>query len=234
MQKRGIIPDLILFADTGGERPETYEYVEMFSSWLVGHGMPSVTVVWKVTREGERQTLEENCLEIKSLPSLAYGFKKCSLKFKIGPQDKFVNHFPPAIETWKKGERVIKAIGYDAGEERRATITEDDKYIYWYPLIEWGYGRNDCERIIQEVGLPLPGKSSCFFCPSMHKSEILELRKAHADLLERALVIEKNAQLLTVKGLGRSYAWRDLIKANEEQMKMFCEVVDEVCNCYDG
>lgn len=27
MHKRGIRPDLILFADTGGERPETYETV---------------------------------------------------------------------------------------------------------------------------------------------------------------------------------------------------------------
>ena len=234
MQKRNIIPDLILFADTGGGRPETYQYLELFNEWLSSRDMPQIITVKKVDIHGEIMTLERNCLEQKMLPSLAYGFKSCSQKFKIAPQDKHVNHFIPAIEAWKKDEKVIKAIGYDADEERRAKIPSDKKYDYWYPLIEWDIGREECEKTIADVGLPQPGKSSCFFCPSMKKREIFELRDKHPDLLQRALDIEGNAELDVIPGLGRSFAWNDLIYNDANQIKMFVDVVDEECNCYDG
>jgi len=234
MQKRKIIPDLILFADTGGERPSTYRYLEMFNEWLSSHSMPRIITVKKVNLHGEIMTLERNCLEQKMLPSLAYGFKSCSQKFKIAPQDKYVNHFPLAIETWKKGEKVTKAIGYDADEERRAKIATDPKYFRWYPLIEWNIGREKCELVISDAGLPQPGKSSCFFCPSMHKKEIFELQEQNPDLLNRALDMESNADLKVIPGLGRSFAWNRLIKDDAEQTKMFCDVVDQECGCYDG
>ena len=105
MWKRGIIPDLNLFADTGAERPEIYWYLIMFSLWLVARGMPPTTTVKKVDLHGEVMTLERNCLEQKMLPSLAYGFKSCSQKFKIAPQDKYCNHFPPRCGSVEEGRK---------------------------------------------------------------------------------------------------------------------------------
>ena len=45
MWLKGIVPDAILFADTGGEREETYRFIEVFSQWLESVGFPPVTVV---------------------------------------------------------------------------------------------------------------------------------------------------------------------------------------------
>jgi len=42
--------------------------------------MPPITRVYKTTRDGKRLTLEDECLQSCSLPSIAYGFKRCSLK----------------------------------------------------------------------------------------------------------------------------------------------------------
>ena len=72
--------DLILFADTGAEHPHTYAYLEVMDRWLKDHGMPPITRVYKTTRDGKRLTLEDECLQSCSLPSIAYGFKRCSLK----------------------------------------------------------------------------------------------------------------------------------------------------------
>ena len=234
MHKRGIKPDLILFADTGGERPETYAAVEAVSAWCVAHGMPAIGTV-KKTYQGEPETLEANCLRMNMLPSIAYSFKSCSMKFKTDPQDKYCNNWPPARECWDAGLKVRKAIGYDAGEERRAHIANDDKYDYWYPLIEWNLWRDDCEAICRAEGLPT-AKSSCFFCPSMKKHEIFALKKEHPDLAARALAMEAQAELITVKGLGRNYAWRDLLKNDEYQLKLFSDAgTPEIpCGCYDG
>ena len=172
--------------------------------------------VYKTTRDGKRLTLEDECLQSCSLPSIAYGFKRCSLKHKIGPQEKFCNHYPPCQKAWAAGKRVVKFIGYDAGEGYRSDKVllgdlADRKYSKWYPLMEWGWTRDDCIRQIEAAGLPQPGKSSCFFCPSMKPDEITALREQHPDLFRRALALEDNARknLKTVKGLGRNYSWRE-------------------------
>ena len=119
MYLREIPIDLILFADTGGERRHTYDFIEKFDAWLTARGLPEVTFVQYHTKDGERLTLEQECLKSGTLPSIAYGFKKCSLKHKIGTQEKFCNHDERCKAIWKAGGKVDKYIGYDAGETRR-------------------------------------------------------------------------------------------------------------------
>ena len=197
---RHCIPvDLILFADTGGEHPHTYAYLDIMDRWLKDHGMPEITRVYKTTKDGRRLTLEDECLKSGMLPSIAYGFKRCSLKHKIGPQEKFCNNYPPCREVWASGKKVVKFIGYDAGEQYRSDKVllrdlADPKYSKWYPLMEWGWDREACVRAIEAAGLPQPGKSSCFFCPSMRAEEIIDLREHYPELFRRALALEDNAR----------------------------------------
>ena len=217
MVRLGEPVDAILFADTGGERPSTYSFVEIFSAWLLAHGYPTITTVKK---GGIPETLEQNCLRNETLPSLAFGRKACSHKYKIEPQDKWANNWPPAQAAWAAGQKVVKLIGYDIDEPHRAAIPESEKFVYRYPLLEWGWGREECVRAIAAAGLPQPGKSSCFFCPSMTKGEIQQLRKENPDLLIRALNIESTAKeagnLHTVNGLGRRLNWGEFIELVEE------------------
>ena len=157
--------------------------------------MPQITRVYKTTKDGGRLTLEEECLKSGTLPSIAYGFKRCSLKHKIGPQEKFCNNYPPCRKVWNSGKKVVKFIGYDAGEHYRSDKVllrdlADPKYSKWYPLMEWGWDRKACVRAIEAAGLPQPGKSSCFFCPSMRAEEIIDLRERYPDLFRRALALE--------------------------------------------
>lgn len=233
MVKREERYDFALFADTGGERPETYDYILTFNEWLASQGQPLILTVRK---GGKEETLEENCLRMNMLPSIAYGFKGCSFKYKIEPQNKWANNNSECRATWNAGEKVTKCIGYDMDEPHRwfGKDWNDKKYFYRSPLIEWRMGREECVESIRSVGLPLPGKSACFFCPSSKKHEILELKRAHPILMQRALKMEANAKLETVKGLGRNFAWRDLVAADEAQLKMFPEGMETDCGCYEG
>lgn len=235
MSRRGHRPDAILFADTGGERPETYAAVRKVSDWCVAHGFPAIETVSYVSKKRGDETLEGICLRTKSLPSIAFGFKSCSEKYKIRPQDRWLRNWPAAAQAWSEGLKVIKAIGYDAGEVRRAKTRTESKFAFWYPLVEWGIYREDCVEICKSEGLPT-AKSSCFFCPSMRKHEVLDLAKTHPDLLKRALDMEANAHLTSVKGLGRSYAWSDLVKNANAQCDLFSYggEPETPCGCYDG
>ena len=117
--RRGIRPDLILFADTGGEKPETYRYMPVIQEYLKKVKFPPVVTVRYEPKTAPYHTLEGQCLHTGTLPSLAYGGKTCSLKFKRGPADAHVlRHFPPA-KLIEQGKRVVRAIGFDATEERR-------------------------------------------------------------------------------------------------------------------
>lgn len=238
MKDRGIIPDVITFADTGGEKPETYSYIEYFSGWLKQNGMPEIT---PVRFDGKYKTLEEECLGSGTLPSLAYGFKKCSQKWKLAPQDKFFNNNEQAKAVWASGGKVTKAIGYDAGESHRALhIHEDNKYKYWYPLVEWLWNRKGCLEAIKKEGLRSPVKSACFFCPAMRRGEILQLQNCHPELVERALKIESTAlnnkdnPIRSIKGLGRAWSWADFLNANEQQRGLFEDQGSIPCLCFDG
>lgn len=246
MKGRGIKPDLILFADTGAEMPHTYEHINAMNVWLKKTGWPEITVLQYFTRESERMTLECECLNSKTLPSIAYGFKRCSLKHKKSVQDKFCNNFDKCKEVWAgngKSGKVSRFIGFDADEEGRMEGAEkadaqDKKYKHEYPLIEWGWGREKCVRVIKSEGMLPPGKSSCFFCPNMKKHEIFQLKQDYPELLKRAIAIEDNAieGLTSVKGLGRNWAWRDLIYGDPLTIPM-CGMTDNddiPCGCYDG
>lgn len=231
---RGVSVDLILFADTGGEKPHTYEYVDLFSKWLVSHGMPEIVTVQQVNRAGEKITLEQQCLDNNALPSLAYGFKSCSQKHKIFPQNKFVNNWEPAKQELAAGRKLTKLIGYDADEHHRTNKDyTDDKYDFYYPLVEWNMGRDECEYSIKNAGLPLPGKSACYFCPASKPHEIKNLLVRYPDLADRAICMEKNAELSSVKGLGRSFSWANLL-ATQDMFSGSAFPPEMVCGCYDG
>ena len=224
MARRRVAVDLILFADTGGERPETYAAVARVSAWCVDHGLPKI-----VTVREPGPTLEEDCLTRKALPSIAYGFKTCSQRWKARPQDRYLKGWLP------DGSHYRKAIGYDLSEERRCRTSEDERCENWFPLIEWNLWRDDCEGICIAAGLPT-AKSACFYCPSSRKPEVLLLAKQHPELMARAMAMEANAELKTVKGLGRHWSWSAFVKMDAAQLRLFSDTgTPEIdCGCYDG
>jgi hypothetical protein len=117
--RRSIRPDLILFADTGGEKPETYAYLPVIQRYLQRVGFPPVVTVRYRPKRAAYDTLEGQCLHTGTLPSLAYGGKSCSIKYKRTPQDRYIlSRYPPA-EFTAGGRRVVRAIGFDASEQRR-------------------------------------------------------------------------------------------------------------------
>ena len=219
--ERRLQVDHILFADTGGELPETYEFNELFSKWLMDRGMPQI-----VTVKSPNVTLEQDCLTRHALPSIAYGFATCSQRFKKEPQEKYLNEI-----TKGNPLPIIKLIGFDAGEWHR--IRHDDGLRY--PLVEWGWFRRDCLDAIDRAGLCPPVKSACFFCPMRKKHEIRQLRIKHPDLLQRSIAMEKNADLTTIKGLGIRWSWDDFAKADEAQDPLFPDAfAEKPCTCMEG
>lgn len=182
----------IIFADTGDEKKETYDYLPIINTWLDKVGFPRVTVVRYQPKNFKHYppyaTLGQNCLTNGTLPSLAFGFKSCSLKWKVAPQNAWTDTWPMAVDYWRNGGKVLKVIGYDASPKDKmryahAKDLEDPKYQYWYPLIEWDMDRDACKAAIRSAGLPVPPKSACVFCPATQPQELHEYRKEYLRLI---------------------------------------------------
>jgi len=218
MAARGERPDLILFADTGDEKPETYAYLPVINAWLERVGFPQVTVVKNPRPKSGDKSLSESCLRLGTLPALAYGAHQCSLVWKRDPQHKYIKAWQPAIDAWAAGLRVTTCIGYDAGprdscRQYKAEGKESPGFANRFPLIEWGWDRARCEQEIAAAGLPVPVKSACFHCPASKKDEIVWLRREQPALYARALQMEETARakgLKNIAGLGRRFSWADV------------------------
>ncbi len=103
-----------------------------------------------------------------------------------------------------------------------------------YLLIEWEWGRDECIAAIKRFGLPQPGKSSCFMCPSSKKHEVIKLSREHPELYAQAVKLERRAlagegqaPAARVAGLGRHWNWETLEGTD-------AATPDVDCGCYDG
>lgn len=93
----------------------------------------------------------------------APGSRSCTADFKI----RVIGH-ELVVRGATNAEPATVALGISVDEIERARLGIDPlaKYqLRTYPLLDLGLHRSDCKRLIADAGLPVPGKSACFFCP---------------------------------------------------------------------
>ena len=161
-------PDLILFADTGSEKLETYAYLKPVNAWLTKVHFPPITVVKNHRPKSGDKSLYDACHRNSVLPALAYGAHQCSIVWKRDPQLAYVKSWPPAVEARTRGHPITFLIGYDAGpRDRCRSYKAEGKAstgtVNAFPLIEWGWDRDRCAAEIAAAGLPIPSNQPVSF-----------------------------------------------------------------------
>ncbi|MFF5675091.1 hypothetical protein ACFY8S_34145 [Streptomyces hygroscopicus] len=91
----------------------------------------------------------------------APGRRNCTADFKIKLVGRWLREHGATAE-----EPATVGIGISLDEIHRANRRRrEPPEVIEYPLLDLRLRRDDCERVITEAGLPVPPKSSCFFCP---------------------------------------------------------------------
>jgi hypothetical protein len=226
--------DYVIFADTGEEKPETYQSIQVFKRYLFDKYSLNITIVRRMV-SGKPQTLSEYCQQHVILPSFHWRF--CTDKFKIRPIRQFLK------SVAKKETSFVEYIGFDADEWERVKKSYWSDTTYSYPLIDYDIHRIDCECIIKRHGLPIPPKSSCYFCPFTKPQELAELQEKHPDLIAKMKELEEyvNNHNSTRKKPFRLFnqytvqQWIDIGKGKlkGEKLQLWLFDVRKPCVCID-
>lgn len=203
--------DVAVFADTGGEHPETYRYFhEVILPFCMEHEIELARV------KSDKPPLYDFYFSKHIIPTRR--FRHCTDHYKIKPLKKYAMQKYP-------DEEIQFLIGFATDEAHRAK--EDCGSVY--PLLELGIDREGCKRVIIEAGLPLPIKSGCYFCPFTKKQGWLNLLNNHKALFVKAEELEKNCSrypefTLTNKPLER-------VRKNVEDQQSLCDWVSKCPIC---
>lgn len=171
--------DEVVFADTGGEVPETYDYLKVAADYLETHGIPFRVVANRV----QGRDLYANCWHRRVIPSAVWRW--ATRDFKVRPIFKYYRSFNAHIDQY---------VGIAWDEVERMKDSTVDYVTNVYPLIERRMTRNDCIRLIEAEGLPVPVKSGCFFCPFNSLDRWAWIHEKHPQLFERAIQLEENSK----------------------------------------
>lgn len=193
---------LFIFANTGddSEHPATLRYVrEVAVPYAAEHGIELLELDRVPTRglsKGKVETLWGRLMRegSRSLPipvrmsNGAPGTRSCTADFKIAVVGRELKARGATVE-----DPATVALGISVDEVERAKPGIDPKAPYQfrtYPLLDLGLHRRDCAAVISRGGLPVPGKSACFFCPFHDLEAWRRLKHDTPELFDKACHLE--------------------------------------------
>ena len=176
-------PRVAVFADTGGELPETYEHLRKFGSWLKREGLSLYTV------QDPEMSLEEWVLTRHTVIPAFFdpggaSQRQCTAHWKIRPIYRFIR-YSLKVKTFNI------QIGISVDEFYRMKPARPKYAENTWPLVDMNLTRQDCLEIIRKEGIKRVGKSACFFCPYQGTHRWLNTHKRHPNLWKRAIRMEK-------------------------------------------
>jgi hypothetical protein len=141
-------------------------------------------------------TLSQEMISQGTIPQLG-GFRACSIHAKG-------NILDSVIAAITQGQPYRHVIGFEANEQGRAL--KDSGYNSearrgWYPLVEWGFTRQDCLDYIAEKTGVVWLKSACGFCPFAMTNEtgrrnLMQRYRTEPALAAKSLLMEDIARRL--------------------------------------
>jgi len=186
--------DAAVFANVGddSENPATLAFIHDHAVPYAARHSFQLEQVCRTWRDGTHTTLHDYVTgDIASIPIPVYmeggapGTRQCSERWKIAVVARWLRDHGASPEN--PAELLI---GFSWDELERVKDISDPIARRSYPLIDLRLNRGDCMEIIRNVGLPVPPKSSCWFCPYRGARGFAEMRRDQPELFDRAVVFE--------------------------------------------
>lgn len=169
--------DEAVFADTGGELPETYQFLEVARKYLERRGKRLVVV------RSKAGTLYETCKRRQVTPSQIWRWS--TRDYKVTPIHAYYREI---------GGHIHEYLGIAYDEIHRMKASRESYITSHFPLVDYRLTRADCVSLIRSARLAVPVKSGCFFCPFNNVARWQEINALHPDLYRKAMKLEESSK----------------------------------------
>lgn len=213
--KLGVDVDAAVFANTGddSEHPATLDFIRDYARpFAEAAGIP-IHQVQYTRRDGSQWTLKQriatptkngrtaDIIPFYTPEGMPFS-RGCTADFKIRPIGKWLKANGASADN-----PATVCIGISTDEIIRVKNKRESEYERpIYPLIDLGLSRAQCQAVIAQSGLPVPPKSSCYFCP-FHKPQMwAEMRRDEPELFEASAQMEAEVNERR-RAIGRDEAY---------------------------
>lgn len=227
--------DHFLFANVGddSENPDTLTYFEQIAMpYAEQHGIELIELQ-RTWRDGRQTTVYEDVMsDNRSIAIPAYlgsgspSNRNCTGRWKIDVIARWQRQHGATVE-----HPAVCGLGISMDEIGRMRTDSGIKHqVLEYPLIDLRLNRRDCMRIIEDAGLPVPAKSSCYFCPFHRHAEWQEMRRTKPELFEKAVALEQRInEKRSALGLDDMYLHASLNPLDQAVGLQYTLFEDDAC-----
>lgn len=238
----GVIPDYIIFADTGWEPQYVYDWVEKMNDVAGSFGKEIVYTSVGNIREDILKGLDGS--RFASIPffikdedgNMGMVRRQCTREYKIAPINKKIRELLGYNPRQKVKEVVHIWKGISTDEIQRVKPSREIWQVAEHPLIEVvNVDRSACVAYVERMGLGTPSKSSCIGCPYHDDSMWRDMKLNDPASFSDAVYIDRQIKKLPhFKGeayLHRSGKPLDEVYFQEDQMDidMFINECEGMC-----
>lgn len=192
-------PNIAVISDTGMEKRSTWDYMNAITNPALESVGLKIERVIKSEWENERSKGAVNgCFAKKEdimIPVFTdengegklRGF--CSSSWKREIIDKWLSKTHGLTAS-----KIQKWIGFSTDEPRRFAKLIGSEEVYLPLVLGYPSSRNQCVKIVEEMGWPTPPRSNCWMCPNQHDDEWLETIANRPEEFEAACEIERQVR----------------------------------------
>ena len=209
------MPSFAVFADTGDEPDEVYEWLEKLKKLLP---FPVVTAHRRIRSPGAIPALRDHIVEynhtqipcfVERKGRAALGKRQCTKHWKIMPIMRAIREQLGTVGKPMKKGSVCQWIGISLDEAHRMKPSRNKWQVHRFPLIDKRMRRRDCITWLREHGHKSPPKSACVYCPYQERAR---WRKAKEEDGRSWAIIVKVDQILRHRG---EFLTKDLKRIDE-------------------
>lgn len=182
----GVIPDYIIFSDTGWEPQKIYDWVNKVNQYIKTKYNREIIFTKGGNIRTDLLNAVENGSRVASLPFFTLNedgekgmvMRQCTAEYKIQP----VKHKVRELLGYEPRQRVKEVVhmwkGISTDEIQRVKPIIDSWIEAEHPLIDVQMmNRSNCIAYVEREGLGTPEKSSCIGCPFHDNQTWLEMKR---------------------------------------------------------
>jgi hypothetical protein len=208
----GVIPDYIIFSDTGWEPKAVYEWVDKVNKYIqekfgrciifTNNGNIREDIIAGATKGERHASIPFFTRDRTGWGEKGKARRQCTDEYKIKPVNRKIKEllgYKPRQQV-KEVVHIWKGISTDEIRRVKPILVKNSQGemvpCKWrkaeHPLVDVvGVDRSECIKWVEDLGLGTPPQSSCIGCPFHNDSLWLDMKKNDPEAWDDAVEIDK-------------------------------------------